>query len=80
MAPAGLDVGNFLAHLTKDVVQGRRPSTETEPAGDAFLRGYGRIPRDLPWWRGIALARLACSAEERHGRPDWAASLRVLVG
>jgi Ser/Thr protein kinase RdoA (MazF antagonist) len=45
MAPAGLDVGNFLAHLTKDVVQGRRLPTETEPAGEAFLRGYGRIPR-----------------------------------
>jgi len=80
MAPAGLDVGNFLAHLTKDVVQGRRPSTETESAGDAFLRGYGRIPRDLWWWRRIALTRLACRAEERRGRPAEAASLRALAG
>ena len=80
MAPAGLDVGNFLAHLTKDVVQGRRPVTEAEPAGAAFLRGYGRIPRDLPWWRRIALTRLACRAEERRGRPAEAASLRALAG
>jgi Ser/Thr protein kinase RdoA (MazF antagonist) len=80
MAPAGLDVGNFLAHLTKDVVQGRRPSTEAGPAGDAFLRGYGRIPRDLWWWRRIALTRLACRAEERRGRPAEAASLRALAG
>jgi aminoglycoside phosphotransferase (APT) family kinase protein len=79
MAPAGLDVANFLAHLTKDLVQGRRPVTETESAGAAFLRGYGRIPPDLPWWRHIALVRLACRAEERHGRPDWAARLRALA-
>jgi Ser/Thr protein kinase RdoA (MazF antagonist) len=80
MAPAGLDVGSFLAYLSRDVVQGRRPTTEAEPAEDAFLRGYGRKPRDLQWWRGIALARLACFCEERHGRPDWAASLRALAG
>jgi Ser/Thr protein kinase RdoA (MazF antagonist) len=80
MAPAGLDVGNFLAHLTKELVQRRRPTAETLPAGDAFLRGYGRIPRDLPWWRGIALARLACRAEQQRGRPAEAASLRALVG
>jgi Ser/Thr protein kinase RdoA (MazF antagonist) len=80
MAPAALDVGKFIAHLTKNAVHGKRPTAEAEAAADAFLRGYGRIPRDLPWWRGIALARLACSAEERHGRPDWAASLRALAG
>jgi Ser/Thr protein kinase RdoA (MazF antagonist) len=80
MAPPGLDVGNFLAHLTKEVVQNRRPTSETGPAGDAFLRGYGRIPRDLPWWRRIALTRLACRAEERRGRPAEAASLRALAG
>jgi Ser/Thr protein kinase RdoA (MazF antagonist) len=80
MAPAGLDVGRFLAHLSNSAVHGKRPLAEAEAAAAAFLRGYGRTPRDLPWWRGIALARLACSAEERHGRPDWAASLRAVVG
>jgi Ser/Thr protein kinase RdoA (MazF antagonist) len=80
MAPAGLDVGRFLAHLSKSTVDGKRLPGDTERAAAAFLRGYGRTPRDLPWWRGIALARLACSAETRHGRPDWAASLRALVG
>lgn len=80
MAPAALDVGKFLAHLTKNAVHGKRPHPEAEAAADAFLQGYGRIPRDLRWWRGIALARLACSAEERHGRPDWAARLRALAG
>jgi Ser/Thr protein kinase RdoA (MazF antagonist) len=80
MAPAALDVANFLAHLTKDLVQGRRPVTETESAGAAFLRGYGRIPPDLSWWRRIALTRLACRAEERRGRPAEAANLRALAG
>ena len=50
-----------------------------EPARVAFLRGYGRIPRDLPWWRGIALARLACRAEELRHRPAEAASLRAEI-
>jgi Ser/Thr protein kinase RdoA (MazF antagonist) len=80
MAPAGLDVGNFLAHLSKELVRGKRPPAEAEPAEDAFLRGYGRIPRDLPWWRRIALTRLACRAEERRGRPAEAASLRAYAG
>jgi Ser/Thr protein kinase RdoA (MazF antagonist) len=80
MAPAGLDVGNFLAHLIKEVVQRRRPTVEVEQARVAFLRGYGRTPRDLPWWRGIALARLACRAEELRHRPAEAATLRALVG
>jgi hypothetical protein len=80
MAPPGLDVGNFLAHLDQDAALGRRPDHETRTAGRAFLRGYGGPPRDLTWWREIALARLAVLAEERHDRPDWAASLRALVG
>jgi aminoglycoside phosphotransferase (APT) family kinase protein len=80
MAPPGLDVGNFLAHLDQDAALGSRPDHETTTAGRAFLRGYGGSPRDLTWWREIALARLAVLAEERHDRPDWAASLRALVG
>ena len=79
MAPAALDVANFLAHLTKDVVQGRRRPTETEAAGDVSSAAMSRTPRDLPWWRRIALVRLACRAGERRGRPAEAASLRALA-
>jgi hypothetical protein len=80
MAPPGLDVGNFLAHLDREAAVAARPDGEAAAAARAFLRGYGRTPADLRWWREIALARLAVLAVERHGRPDWAESLRALVG
>jgi thiamine kinase-like enzyme len=80
MAPPGLDVGNFLAHLDRDAALGQRSGEEAGAAACAFLRGYGDDPPDLAWWRRIALARLACLEEERHGRPDRAVSLRALVG
>jgi hypothetical protein len=80
MAPAGLDVGNFLAHLDRDAALGQRPGEEVRAAARAFLRGYGDDPPDLPWWRRITLARLACLEEQRHGRPDRAVTLRALVG
>lgn len=79
MAPAGLDVGNLLAHLDRDAAVGARAASEVTAAGEAFLAGYGRPPRDLAWWREIALVRLAALAEVRHGRPDWAEALRALV-
>jgi Ser/Thr protein kinase RdoA (MazF antagonist) len=79
MAPAGLDVGNFLAHLDRDVARGERSGEEAEAAGRAFLRGHGGNPRDLAWWRRIARARVAHLEEVRHGRPDWAENLRAVV-
>jgi len=80
MAPAGLDVGNFLGHLDRDAALAQRSGEEAGAAARAFLRGYGDDPPDLAWWRRITLARLACLEEERHGRPDRAVSLRALVG
>ena len=59
MAPAGLDVGNFLAHLSREDARGTCSAEDAEHAARAFLRGYGRSPRDLGWWRAVALARLA---------------------
>jgi hypothetical protein len=59
MAPAGLDVGNFLAHLSREDARGTCSAEDAEHAARAFLRGYGRNPRDLGWWRAVALARLA---------------------
>jgi len=79
MAPPGLDVGNFLAHLDRETAVGARSESETAAAARAFVRGYGAVPRDLHWWRQVALARLAVLAEARHGRRDWAASLRALL-
>ena len=80
MAPAGLDVGNFLAHVDRDEARGKRSREDAGAAARAFLRGYGHHPRDLAWWRRIALARLASWAEERRGRPAEAAILRAFVG
>jgi Ser/Thr protein kinase RdoA (MazF antagonist) len=62
MAPAGLDVGNFTAHLIKDEAA---PETVA-----AFIEGYGEVPAEHASWERLTLARLAALAETRHGRPD----------
>ncbi len=66
MAPSGLDVGNFLAHMTREVVVGRwLPATLSE-SRRAFLAGYAEEPPDLERWERLSLARLAALAETRH--------------
>lgn len=66
MAPAGLDVGNFVAHLRKDELVGRLPAGVGATAAEAFVAGYGQRPPDLDAWTALALARLAGLAETRH--------------
>jgi Ser/Thr protein kinase RdoA (MazF antagonist) len=66
MAPAGLDVGNFLGNLVAHYV----PDHLGKPcrgAMDAFLDGYGAAPADLDEWTRLSLARLAGLLEVRHG-------------
>ncbi len=72
MAPAGLDVGNMAAHLSREGIIGRRPVDVAEGARDRFIAGYGWTgPRaDLDTWELLSLARLAGLAETRHGAPD----------
>ncbi|MGI8711243.1 MAG: hypothetical protein ACR2LA_09655 [Acidimicrobiales bacterium] len=48
MAPAGLDVGNFTAHLRRDQVFGDRRSLVTAAAVEGFLRGYRGHPHHPP--------------------------------
>ena len=79
MAPRGLDVGNFLGHLTRDAVLGRRPAAEVVDAGRAFCAGYGETPADTDCWRQLTLARLAALADTRQGRPDWMDSLLAVL-
>ncbi|MDQ1635119.1 MAG: hypothetical protein QOJ32_1928 [Frankiaceae bacterium] len=71
MAPPGLDVGNFLAHLDREEVLVQRSPAEASAAGAAFLSGYGARPPDLGVWRRLTSARLAVLAETRQGRRDW---------
>ncbi|MBT9257921.1 glycosyltransferase [Phycicoccus sp. MAQZ13P-2] len=80
LAPRGLDVGNMVAHLRREVVVGRRGLEVGEAAVDAFLGGYGDAPADLLAWERLALARLAGLAESRHGSPqERDALLRLLA-
>ncbi|QKE84486.1 glycosyltransferase [Arthrobacter sp. NEB 688] len=80
LAPRGLDVGNMVAHLRREVVVGRRADPVGEAAVDAFLEGYGDVPADLLSWERLALARLAGLAESRHGAPqERDALLRLLA-
>jgi Ser/Thr protein kinase RdoA (MazF antagonist) len=70
MAPPGLDVGNFTAHLIKDAAVGAVPDEVARRAATAFIDGYGDVPADHSRWECLSLARLAGLAETRHRRPD----------
>jgi hypothetical protein len=71
MAPAGLDVGNMAAHLTREGVLGRRSRVVAGEARTQFIAGYRweRPAADLARWELLSLARLAGLAESRHGSP-----------
>ncbi len=66
LAPSGLDVGNMLAHLQREVVLGRRTQRVASAARELFLAGYGSVPPDLAHWERLALVRLAGLAQTRH--------------
>jgi Ser/Thr protein kinase RdoA (MazF antagonist) len=71
MAPAALDVGNMLAHLTREAVVGRREAAMVAQARNAFLDGYGGIDRaHCRRWERLSLVRLAGLAETRHHSPN----------
>lgn len=78
LAPATLDVGNFIAHLRRDSCLGRRSASRTEAAVGALLDGYGPVPGDLDGWTRLSLVRLAGLAETRHRRIDHASTLLEL--
>ncbi len=69
LAPAGLDVGNMVAHLRREAVAGRRTTEVAEAAIAGFLGGYGAPPADLDVWERLSLTRLAGLAESRHLDP-----------
>ncbi|GAA2738757.1 hypothetical protein GCM10009867_31540 [Pedococcus aerophilus] len=66
MAPAGLDVGNMVAHLRREALVHGRASCLVETAVRAFLSAYGATPAGLEQWVQLALIRLAGLAETRH--------------
>ncbi len=66
MAPPGLDVGNFLAHLQMEALLDTRKKDATVAAMDSFASDYGSVPPALGPWTRLALARLAALAETRH--------------
>lgn len=71
MAPAGLDVGNFLAHLAHDAIIGHRTEPVVAAARGEFRDGYGLTDRHVPIWEWLSIVRLAGLALRRHGRMDW---------
>lgn len=79
MAPRGIDVGNFVAHLEMDAHLGRRPGEEVIAATGAFVDGYGGEPPELESWTRLSLARLAALAETRHRSPEEAAALSAAL-
>ncbi|MGE0881818.1 MAG: hypothetical protein AB7L13_10385 [Acidimicrobiia bacterium] len=82
-APAGLDLGNFTAHLWCEAAKGRRSGDVCRRAIGSFLEGYGPlaepVQHGLAGWEALALLRLASLATTRHGRPDWTENIKELV-
>lgn len=79
MAPAGLDVGNLIAHLRRyGAVDKRAPEVITR-AIEAFRGAYGELPDGHDVWEWLTLARLACLEENRHRRSDQASVLLDLL-
>ncbi len=73
MAPSGLDVGNMLAHLTRESILGHRTAEVIAWARLGFLLSYGwpaALWRDLAGWECLSLARLAGLAETRFNSPS----------
>jgi hypothetical protein len=68
MATPGLDVGNMLAHLTREHLIGRRTAEVAALGRDAFATAYDwpHDPAELRRWETLSLTRLACLAEQRH--------------
>jgi Phosphotransferase enzyme family len=79
MAPAGLDVGNMIAHLKREVAIGLRDQTVADAAIVAFRRGYGPLPTTTDLWEQLSLVRLCGLAETRHQRVDWQNSIAGLI-
>jgi hypothetical protein len=72
MAVPGLDVGNMLAHLSREQLLGRRSRTLTDAARAAFREAYGwsHGEVELRRWEVLSLTRLAGLAESRHRSLD----------
>lgn len=70
MAPASLDVGNFLAHITRQQVVGKWPASTARSIRSAFTTGYGQSPPAVAAWEQFALARLIALADTRHDSPE----------
>ncbi len=79
MAPAGLDVGNMIAHLKREAAIGLRDQTVADAAVAAFRRGYGQLPATTDVWERLSLVRLCGLAETRHQRSDWLTSICRLM-
>jgi Ser/Thr protein kinase RdoA (MazF antagonist) len=79
MAPAGLDVGNMIAHLKREAAIGLRAQPVTDAAVAAFRRGYGALPATAALWERLSLVRLCGLAETRHQRLDWLISISRLI-
>jgi Ser/Thr protein kinase RdoA (MazF antagonist) len=79
MAPRGLDVGNFVAHLEAEAEVGRRSRPAVSAAIAAFLAGYRIQPQAFDAWRRLTLARLVALAETRHGSPSQALRLAAAL-
>ena len=70
MGEAAHDIGAFLSHLDEHARAERIDRATADRLVDAFLTGYGEVPPEIPFYRGLVTARLA-ARPLRNLLPDW---------
>lgn len=78
------DLGNFLAHLQREIVRGNLPPGRAEPVREALFDGYrsvsaGLSPARVEVYRAIGLFRLALRFF-RYREPNWPQRVETLLG
>lgn len=78
-----VDLGQFLAHLERDVLAGRLPRNQAQAVQEGLLEAYARatlrrIPARVSAYTAAALFRLA-PAPFREGEPTWPERIAAIV-
>ncbi len=75
------DIGNFLAHLERDLLRGRMPPALDPLVRERLLAGYARhapLPAGVALQTAVALFRVS-HLPFRHREPDWPERIQALL-
>src|SRR5206468_5021884 len=72
-----VDLGNFVAHLEREALEGRIPAERIEEMTSALLQGYGR-PVSIEAWTALALFLLSTDPF-RQRETDWPERMAAIL-